>query len=115
MYWSLCFAGADDLKKIFRQFAGRLERLERRVIDNITLPALSREEAANILRSELKDVAPHLDKILIQQQIDAATITVTVEGKRERYISIGRLMAAAREARESLTSDAPAQKVEAIA
>lgn len=113
--WSLCFAGSHDLDDIFSRFAGTLEQLERRITDKVTLPALTRDEAANILRSELQEVAPHIDNALIQQQIEAATITVRVEKKRQRYISIGRLMASAREARESLTPETPAQKVEAIA
>jgi DNA transposition AAA+ family ATPase len=100
-YMSLCFAGADDLEKTFSRYSESLERLHRRIIERIYLPSLTRDEAAGILRQELAEVAPHLDAALIQQQIDLATITVQVARKKERYLSVGRLMAAAREIRES--------------
>jgi DNA transposition AAA+ family ATPase len=106
--FSLCFAGSHELEKVFDDFAETLEQLERRVTDKVHLPALTRDEAAGILRQELVEVAPHLEAAVIQEQIDLASITVRINKKRERYISIGRLMAAARDARETLATNAPA-------
>lgn len=106
---SLCFAGSHELDKIFSGFAGTLEQLERRITNKVHLPALTRNEASGILRQELAEISPDIDAVLIQQQIDLATITVRVEKKTQRYISIGRLMAAVREVRETLTAQ-PAQQ-----
>jgi type II secretory pathway predicted ATPase ExeA len=102
--FSLCFAGSHELDRIFTSFAGNLEQLERRITDKINLPPLTRPEAADILRRELAEAAPKLDAALIQKQIDLATITVRVEKRNQSYISIGRLMAAAREVKESLAA-----------
>jgi DNA transposition AAA+ family ATPase len=112
--FSLCFAGSHDLDRIFARFAGTLEQLERRITDKITLPAVTADEAAGILRSELAGIS--IDQATVRQQIELATISVRVERKAQRYISIGRLMAAIREIREGLAPvpDAP-EKVEAIA
>jgi len=102
--FSLCFAGSHELDKIFRTFAGSIEQFDRRITDKVYLPALTRDEAAGIIRQELAELAPQLDAALIQQQIEIATISVRVEKKAERYISIGRLMAAAREFRELVSA-----------
>jgi len=102
--FSLCFSGSHELEKIFTGFVGTLEQLERRVTDKVRLPALTRTEAADILRSELTEVLPHMDQALLQQQIELATITVRVDKKAQRYISIGRLMAAAHEVRKTLAT-----------
>ena len=106
--FSLCFAGSHDLDKIFTGFAGSLEQLERRITDKVSLPPLTRAEAADILRRELAEAAPRLDAALIQRQIDLATITVRVDKRNQSYISIGRLMAVARETREGLATQASA-------
>jgi DNA transposition AAA+ family ATPase len=100
--FSLCFAGSHELDKIFARFAGTLEQLERRISDKVTLPAVTAEEAAGILRSELPSL--QLDQAFIRQQIDLATISVNVNRKTQRYISIGRLMAVTRELREGLAA-----------
>jgi hypothetical protein len=70
----------------------------------VTLPAVTADEAAGILRSELPGAA--LDSSHIRQQIELATISVRVDKKTRRYISIGRLMAAIREIREGLAAQA---------
>ena len=112
--FSLCFAGSHELDRIFARFAGTLEQLERRISDKITLPAITADEAAGILKSELSSLT--LDSALIRQQIELATIAVRVDRKTQRYISIGRLMAAVREIREGLAAqDDIAEKVEAVA
>lgn len=115
--FSLIFAGSHELDRVFTQFAGELEQLERRITDKITLPPVTADEASGILRSELAGIT--LDQALIRQQIELATISVRVERKTQRYISIGRLMASIREIRESLAAQASqpecAEKVEAIA
>lgn len=111
--FSLLFAGSHELERIFSRFAGTLEQLERRITDKITLPAVTREEAAGIVRSELQEVAPNLDKALVHQQIEIATVQVRVKRDTQRYISIGRLMAAIRETREALlASEGEQQKGE---
>jgi type II secretory pathway predicted ATPase ExeA len=102
--FSLCFAGSHELDRTFARFAGTLEQLERRISDKVTLPAVTADEAAGILRSELPGAA--LDSSHIRQQIELATISVRVDKKTRRYISIGRLMAAIREIREGLAAQA---------
>jgi DNA transposition AAA+ family ATPase len=104
--FSLIFTGSHELETVFRRFAGTLEQLERRVTDKITLPAVTREEAAHIIRSELQDLVPEIDSSLIQQQIERATVEIRVKkgSPAQRYISIGRLMAALHEVRELLAS-----------
>jgi DNA transposition AAA+ family ATPase len=112
--FSLCFAGSHKLDKIFARFAGTLEQLERRITDKITLPALTSDEATGILRSELAECKP--DTAEIRALIEGSTIVVSVDRKNQRYISIGRLMASAREFRERLALSAEdAEKVEAVA
>jgi DNA transposition AAA+ family ATPase len=110
--FSLCFAGSHELDRIFSGFVGTLEQLERRITDKVRLPALTRDEAANILHAELDEVLPQMDPALLQQQIELATITVRVEKKAQRYISIGRLMAAAREVRETLAATAAQREIQ---
>jgi type II secretory pathway predicted ATPase ExeA len=102
--FSLCFAGSHDLEKIFSGFVGTMEQLERRITDKVRLPALTREEAITILNAELAEFIPSLDPALLQQQIDLATISVRVEKKTQRYISVGRLIATAREVREVIAA-----------
>ena len=101
---SLIFTGSHNLDDIFRKFRGTLEQLERRVTERITLPPVTREEAANIVRSELGELLPDLDASLIQQQIEMATVEIAGKkgDRKQRYISIGRLMAAVGEIREAL-------------
>jgi DNA transposition AAA+ family ATPase len=111
-HFSLIFSGAEDLDQNFSKFTGNLERWERRITDRVTLPALTAEEAAGILRSELPDLV--LDQAFIRQQIDLATISVRVAKATQKYISIGRLMANLSELRKSM-ADAEAQKVQAVA
>jgi len=109
--FSLCFAGSHELDRMFARFAGTLEQLERRISDKVTLPPVTADEAAGILRSELAPLK--LEPALIRQQIELATLSVRVDKKAQRYISIGRLMAAIREIREGLAAQAPPEKVEA--
>jgi DNA transposition AAA+ family ATPase len=108
--FSLCFAGSHELDRIFARFAGTLEQLERRISDKVTLPSLSADEAEGILRSELPDLP--LNQSFIRQQVELATISVRVERKTQRYISIGRIMAAVREIRAGLPAPADEKKVE---
>jgi Cdc6-like AAA superfamily ATPase len=111
-HFSLCFAGAEDLGHIFARFAGTLERFERRITDKITLPPVTAEEAAGILRSELGDL--DLGAAEIRRQIDLATTTVRIEKKVHRYISIGRIMAAIAQIRKAApmaNADQPAVAV----
>jgi DNA transposition AAA+ family ATPase len=113
-HMSLCFAGDEDLDAVFTKFAGKLERLERRITDKITLPPLTADEAAGILRSELSGLA--FDQAAIRQQIELATTTVRVDKKIEKYISIGRLKAAIRQIQKGMAAqETKPQKVEAIA
>jgi DNA transposition AAA+ family ATPase len=113
-HFSLCFAGSHDLDRIFARFAGTLEQLDRRITDKVTLPSLTAEEAAGIMRSELAGLA--IDQAGIREQIDAATISVRVDRKVTRYISIGRLWSAISEIRKGLAAQPDeAQKIEAIA
>jgi DNA transposition AAA+ family ATPase len=112
--FSLCLAGSHELDKIFTRFTGTLEQLERRITDRVTLPAVTADEAAGILRSEL--VGLNLDNALIRQQIGLATIDVRVDKTKQRYISIGRLMAACREIRAAAPQQGPEEELhEAIA
>jgi DNA transposition AAA+ family ATPase len=111
--FSLCFAGSHELDKVFARFAGTLEQLERRISDKVTLPPVSADEAAGILKSELSGLT--LDAALIRQQIELATISVRVDRKTQRYISIGRLMAAIREIREGMAAQSPAAEADADA
>jgi DNA transposition AAA+ family ATPase len=112
--FSLCFAGSHELDRVFADFAGRLEQLERRISDKVTLPAVTADEAAGILRSELAGL--DLDASDIRQQIEAATISVRVDRKTQRYISIGRLMASIKVFRDAMAAQPQAsEKVEAIA
>jgi DNA transposition AAA+ family ATPase len=106
-HFSLCFAGSHALEAIFDNFAGKIEQLERRIVDKIRLPAVTADEAAGILRSELPGVA--LDAAMIRQQIEMATVPVLVGNRTQRYLSIGRLMAAIREIREGLAEQEPRQ------
>lgn len=103
--FSLCLSGSHELDKIFTRFTGTLEQLERRITDRVTLPAVTAEEAAGILRSEL--VGLNLDNAFIRQQIGLATIDVRVDKTKQRYISIGRLMAACREIRAAAPQSEP--------
>ncbi|MDR3723290.1 MAG: ATP-binding protein [Terracidiphilus sp.] len=111
-YFSLFFAGAEELESTFTRFATELERFNRRIIDTVKLPALTAEEASGILRSELAEFSP--GPALIRQQIELATTTVRVDKKHQRYISIGRLMAAVKQIRKN-SLPAVAQKAEAVA
>jgi type II secretory pathway predicted ATPase ExeA len=105
--FSLCFAGSQ-VDAAIRRFAGSLEQLERRITDKITLPAVTAEEAEGILRSELSDFT--IDTAGIREQIEAATITVRVERNNQRYISIGRLMAAIAQIRKGIAELEPLEQ-----
>jgi DNA transposition AAA+ family ATPase len=111
-HFSLFFLGSHNLDRIFAQFAGTLEQLERRITDKITLPPVTQEEAEGIVRSELAPLP--LDKAMVRQQIELATIAVRADKKVQRYISIGRLMAAVREIREGMAAQA-GESEEAVA
>jgi hypothetical protein len=107
---SLVFAGSHELERIFDRFRGTLEQLERRVTDKISLPAVARAEAVAIIREELGQLT-EVDDSLVAHLVEAASVSVRVGNRRENYISIGRLMATVREAREGLDG-APAEKAE---
>jgi DNA transposition AAA+ family ATPase len=107
---SLCFAGADDLQRVFNEWMGQIERLERRVLDKPRLPPLTADEAAGILKSELAPLV--LDQVAIRQQIQLATVPVLVDKRKQQYISIGRLMANARAIREAQADEAPATEIQ---
>lgn len=111
---SLIFTGSHALDDIFRKFRGTLEQLERRVTERITLPPVSREEAAGIVRSELGALLPDLDDSRIQEQIEMATVEIATKkgDRKQRYISIGRLMAALAETRELLAASEIGQGAE---
>jgi DNA transposition AAA+ family ATPase len=111
--FSLFFLGSHELDKIFARFAGTLEQLERRITDKITLPALTQDEATGILKSELAE-CKH-DAADIRALIEGSTITVSVDCKNQRYISIGRIMASSREFREQLALPAETSKREVAA
>lgn len=91
--WSLCFAGSHQLDRIFTKWAGELEQLERRVTDKITLPGVTTEEAAQIIRTELPGLAAAKAHKLIERS------HVDLKGG-DRYLSIGRVMANIRELQE---------------
>jgi DNA transposition AAA+ family ATPase len=110
--FSLCFAGSHELDRMFAQFAGSLEQLERRITDKVTLPAVTADEATGILRSELSDLK--IDAAMIRQQIELATISVRANKKTQRYISIGRLMAAISQIREGMAEQTHKQEKEAV-
>jgi DNA transposition AAA+ family ATPase len=111
-YFSLCFAGADDLETFFDRFTGKVERLERRTIDKVYLPSLTAEEATGIIRSELSEFT--LDPANIRKQIELATTTVRFEKKQQRYISVGRLMASIREIRKECAAAATEPKQDGV-
>ena len=105
-HFSLCFAGSDELETTFNKFwsKGNIERIDRRIIDRVYLPAVTADEASGILRSELPGVLEDTD---IRTQIKAATISARVGKTNQSYISIGRLMAAISEIREGLAAQQP--------
>lgn len=96
LHWSLCFAGSHQLDRIFTKWAGELEQLERRVTDKVTLPAVTAEEAEQIIRSEL----PALGASKVRALVDRSHVDLRGERGIERYLSIGRVMANVRELQE---------------
>jgi DNA transposition AAA+ family ATPase len=114
-HFSLMFTGSHELDRIFTAFSGTLEQLERRVTDKVTLPPVTREEAAGIVRSELAGLVDDIDDSLVHEQIEKATVQVRVRRETQRYISIGRLMAALREIREGLAQAEVEDKEEVVA
>ena len=88
----------------------RSNSFERRITDKITLPPVTAEEATGILRSELATIA--LDDAMIREVLQQSTISVRAWTKKtQRYISIGRVMAAIREIRsESLAASTDLEK-----
>ena len=112
LHWSLCFAGSHQLDRIFLKWMGDLEQLERRLTVHVTLPPVTAEEAAGIVRSEL----PGLKAASIRALIESAHVSIRAGKSVERYLSIGRLMANIRRMQERLPETADeGQKVEAIA
>ncbi len=113
--WSLCFAGSHQLERIFSKWVGDLEQLERRIASKITLPPVTAEEAAAIVRSEL----PQFNAAKTRSLIESAHVSIRADKSVERYLSIGRLMANIRRTQELLPEPADGsaqqQKVEAIA
>lgn len=103
-YFSLCFAGSDELEQTFDRFwkKGNAERLDRRITDKVYLPAITAEEAAGILRSEVPGL---FSDAAIRTQIKAATVAAAYGEKTASYISIGRLMGAIHEIREGQEQD----------
>lgn len=102
LQWSLCFAGSHELERTFTEWTrgGKLEQLDRRVTDKVTLPAVTEEEAAGIVLSEI----PTLTPAQVRGVVQACTVEVRVDRRRERYISIGRLVASVREMQETIAA-----------
>jgi DNA transposition AAA+ family ATPase len=96
--WSICFAGSHQLRRVFDKWTGDLEQLERRVVAKIALPAVTPEEAAGIIRSEL----PGLDPAKAHSIIEAAHVDIRSDDGTQRYLSIGRLMAYIRETQKQM-------------
>lgn len=84
--WSLCLAGSHQLDRIFTEWAGELEQLERRITDKIYIPAVTAEEAEQIIRSEIPDLKAAKIRTLIE-------LSYVQLRKSEQYLSIGRVMA----------------------
>jgi DNA transposition AAA+ family ATPase len=103
LHWSLVFAGSHQLDRIFTKWAGDLEQFERRVADKITLPAVSSEEAENIVRSEL----PGLAVAKIRSVVERSHVDIRADGAIQRYLSIGRVMANVRELQQLLAETDP--------
>jgi DNA transposition AAA+ family ATPase len=112
MHWSLCFAGSHELDRVFSKWAGSLEQLERRITDKVSLPAVTAEEATDIIRSEI----PTLGAAQISATIERSTVNVRVDKTTQRYLSIGRVMANIGQLQKALAESAETtEKVEAIA
>lgn len=90
LHWSLCFAGSHQLDRIFTEWAGELEQLERRITDKVYVPAVTAAEAEEIILSEI----PDLKKAKIRTLIELSYVQLK---KGEQYLSIGRVMANIRE------------------
>jgi DNA transposition AAA+ family ATPase len=84
--WSLCLAGSHQLDRIFTEWAGDLEQLERRITDKIYIPSVTAEEAEQIIQSEVSG----LNKAKIRTLIERSYVQLK---KGEQYLSIGRVMA----------------------
>jgi DNA transposition AAA+ family ATPase len=91
--WSLCLAGSHQLDRIFTEWAGELEQLERRITEKVYLPSVTTEEAEQIISSELPDLKAAKVRTLIERSY------VQLK-KGEQYLSIGRVMAIIREIQE---------------
>lgn len=100
--WSLCFAGSHQLDRIFTKWAGDLEQMERRVTDKITLPAVTVDEAAGIVSSEL----PSLSAAKVRSLIERSHVDIRADGSVQRYLSIGRVMASIRELQDLMPAAA---------
>jgi DNA transposition AAA+ family ATPase len=107
LHWSLCFAGSHQLDRIFTKWVGDLEQLERRIADKITLPTLTPDEADGIIRSELPGLTPAKARMLIE----ASHVEIRGDGGKQRYLSIGRVMANIRELQELMPEAVDPQPV----
>ena len=66
--WSLCLAGSHQLDRIFTEWAGELEQLERRVTEKVYLPSVTTEEAGQIISSELPpSLSPSKARSLVER------------------------------------------------
>lgn len=101
LHWSLCFAGSHQLDRIFTDWAGDLEQLERRITDKIYIPSVTAEEAEQIIQSEI----PGLSKTKARTLIERSHVQLK---KGEQYLSIGRVMANVKEL-QKLIPDADAK------
>lgn len=98
--WSLCFSGSHQLNRIFTEWAGELEQLERRITDKIHVPPVTTDEAVQIVQSEI----PTFDKAKARQLIERSYVQLR-EGKQ--YLSIGRVMANIEEIQKQIPDAEP--------
>jgi hypothetical protein len=111
LQWSLIITGSHQLDRIFTKWQGELEQLERRVTDKVILPAVTAEEAANIVRSEI----PNISTTRTKRLIELAWVDIRSGERNERFLSIGRLMGIIRSFERESAQAKPAENVEVIA
>src|ERR1019366_5484390 len=73
---------------IFTKWIGDLEQLERRVAAKIVVPAVTSDEAAQIIQSEL----PGLSQAKVRALIETSHVEIRGESGMQRHLSIGRIM-----------------------
>jgi DNA transposition AAA+ family ATPase len=110
LHWSLCFAGSHSIDKIFTKWLGDLEQLESRVLDKITLPGVTSEEADGIIRSELPGLSPSKVRTLLEKSY----VDVRGAAGGERYLSIRRIFLTVRELQKLMPEAADPQHKQEI-